>query len=85
MAALRHAFGAQGGRQIVATLFAVRWRDTYLLLMHSFAPELQGLSPGIVAMDEMIAERIAAGTTSTSPWAAKAISGNSGCRKPCLI
>ena len=51
----------KAGDRIVATLFAVRWRDAYLLLMHSFAPELEGLSPGIVAMDEMIAERIAAG------------------------
>ena len=51
----------KAGDRILATLFAVRWRDAYLLLMHSFAPELEGLSPGIVAMDEMIAERIAAG------------------------
>ncbi len=51
----------KAGDRILATLFAVRHDDCYLLLMHSFEPELAALSPGIVAIDETITSVIEAG------------------------
>lgn len=51
----------KAGGRILATLFAIRQPDEYLLIIHSFEPDLESLSPGIVAIDEMIGDRIAAG------------------------
>ncbi len=51
----------KAGDRILATLFAIHQRRHYLLIMHSFAPELESLSPGIVAIDEMIGRHIEAG------------------------
>jgi len=50
----------KAGGRILATLFAIRQPDEYLLIIHSFEPDLESLSPGIVAIDEMIGDRIAA-------------------------
>jgi len=50
----------EAGGKILATLFAIRQPDEYLLIIHSFEPDLESLSPGIVAIDEMIGDRIAA-------------------------
>ena len=47
----------------MATLFALRHDDRYLLVMHSFESELEFLSPGIVAIDEMITHLIDSGIT----------------------
>jgi CelD/BcsL family acetyltransferase involved in cellulose biosynthesis len=48
----------KAGGRIVATQFALRQPGRYLLVMHSFEPDLDSLSPGIVAIDEMIGRRI---------------------------
>jgi CelD/BcsL family acetyltransferase involved in cellulose biosynthesis len=49
------------GERALATQFALRHRGAYLLLMHSFDPALERLSPGIVALDEMVTHLIGAG------------------------
>jgi CelD/BcsL family acetyltransferase involved in cellulose biosynthesis len=51
----------KAGDAIVATLFALRHEGAYLLLMHSFEPTLEAVSPGIVAIDEMVTRVIASG------------------------
>ncbi len=45
-----------------ATLLALRNGDTYYLIMHSFDISHEHLSPGIVALDEMMSHLIATGT-----------------------
>lgn len=47
--------------RILATLLALRCDGGRILLMHAFEPELEALSPGIVAIDELITELIATG------------------------
>ena len=42
----------------VATLFALVHNGSYCLVMHSFDPDLERLSPGIVAIDDMISHAI---------------------------
>ena len=49
------------GERTLATQFALRHRGAYLLLMHSFDPALERLSPGIVALDEMVTHLIGTG------------------------
>ena len=49
------------GDRILATLLSLRCDGGRILLMHAFEPELEALSPGIVAIDELITEMIAAG------------------------
>jgi CelD/BcsL family acetyltransferase involved in cellulose biosynthesis len=49
------------GDQTLATQFALRHGGGYLLLMHSFEPALERLSPGIVAIDQMVTHLIEAG------------------------
>ena len=51
----------KAGDRILATQFALRQKDVYLLIMHAFEPELEPLSAGMVAIDEMISNRIKAG------------------------
>jgi CelD/BcsL family acetyltransferase involved in cellulose biosynthesis len=51
----------RAGDATLATLFALRHEGAYLLLMHSFEPALEAVSPGIVAIDEMITRVIASG------------------------
>jgi CelD/BcsL family acetyltransferase involved in cellulose biosynthesis len=51
----------KAGDEILATLFALRHEGAYLLLMHSFDPALEAVSPGIMAIDEMITRVIASG------------------------
>ena len=51
----------QAGERILATLLSLRCDGGRILLMHAFEPELEALSPGIVAIDELITEAIAAG------------------------
>lgn len=47
--------------RILASMFGLRRRGAYFLLMHSFEPTLEAVSPGIVAIDEMISRRTDAG------------------------
>jgi CelD/BcsL family acetyltransferase involved in cellulose biosynthesis len=47
--------------RIVATLFALSHNSDYLLVAHCFEPCAEGLSPGIVAIDEMITHQIGLG------------------------
>lgn len=49
------------GDRILATLLSLRCDGGRILLMHAFEPELEALSPGIVAIDELITELIASG------------------------
>jgi CelD/BcsL family acetyltransferase involved in cellulose biosynthesis len=51
----------KAGDKILATLFALRHDGAYVLLMHSFEPTLEALSPGIVAIDEMVTHLIECG------------------------
>lgn len=51
----------RAGEKIQASLLALRHRGAYVLLMHSFEPTLEAISPGIVAIDEMVSHRIQAG------------------------
>jgi CelD/BcsL family acetyltransferase involved in cellulose biosynthesis len=51
----------KAGDTILAALFALRHEGAYLLLMHSFEPALEAVSPGIVAIDEMITRVIESG------------------------
>ena len=55
---IRGALRPQDGDEVVATLFALNHNDRYVLVMHSFKSELEFLSPGIVAIDEMITHLI---------------------------
>nr|WP_294508612.1 GNAT family N-acetyltransferase [uncultured Rhodopila sp.] len=47
--------------RFAATLFGLVHNGTYLLLIHSFELPLERLSPGIVAIDEMITSAIGSG------------------------
>lgn len=49
--------------KLIATMLGVYYQNTYLLLMHSFDSELESLSPGIVAIDEMTSHLIEKGIT----------------------
>ncbi|MGO4871859.1 MAG: GNAT family N-acetyltransferase [Roseiarcus sp.] len=51
----------KAGDTILSALFALRHDGAYLLLMHSFEPTLEALSPGIVAIDEMVTHLIESG------------------------
>jgi CelD/BcsL family acetyltransferase involved in cellulose biosynthesis len=51
----------QCGDRILAAQLSLRWRGSRLLIMHAFEPELESLSAGIVAIDALIAQGIAAG------------------------
>jgi CelD/BcsL family acetyltransferase involved in cellulose biosynthesis len=51
----------KAGDTILAALFALRHEGAYLLLMHSFEPALEAVSPGIVAIDEMVTRVIESG------------------------
>jgi CelD/BcsL family acetyltransferase involved in cellulose biosynthesis len=48
--------------RIVATLLALRHNNNYLLVAHCFESIAEGLSPGIVAIDEMVTHLIGSGT-----------------------
>jgi CelD/BcsL family acetyltransferase involved in cellulose biosynthesis len=50
--------------KIVATLYALMHGNDYLLVMHCFESNTESLSPGIVAIDEMVTHLIDAGTRS---------------------
>lgn len=51
---LASLFALKTEDRVVATLFALHHDDRYLLLMHCFETGLELLSPGIVAIDELI-------------------------------
>jgi len=50
--------------RVLAMLFAIHQNGNYMLLMHSFAPDLGALSPGVIAIDEAIGHRIVLGDRS---------------------
>lgn len=52
----------KAGDRIVATLLGLRHNDSYLFLAQCFECIAEGLSPGIVAMDEMVTHLIESGT-----------------------
>ena len=48
----------------VASLYGLTFNGSFLLLMHSFEADLERLSPGVVALNEMITAAIESGTRS---------------------
>ena len=50
----------QAGNKMIAALLALRHENNYVLIMHSFAADIKELSPGIVALDELISYLIGA-------------------------
>jgi CelD/BcsL family acetyltransferase involved in cellulose biosynthesis len=51
-----------GGRPI-ATLLALRCNGAYSLIMHSFDAQFEHLSPGIIAIDDLMSDLIESGTS----------------------
>ena len=50
----------QAGDKMIAALLALRHENNFVLIMHSFAVDIKELSPGIVALDELISYLIGA-------------------------
>jgi CelD/BcsL family acetyltransferase involved in cellulose biosynthesis len=48
----------QAGGKTIAAFLALRHANNYALIMHSFAADIEKLSPGIVALDELISRLI---------------------------
>jgi CelD/BcsL family acetyltransferase involved in cellulose biosynthesis len=51
----------QAGGKTIATFLALRHGSKFVLIMHSFAADIEKLSPGIVALDELISHLIRCG------------------------
>jgi CelD/BcsL family acetyltransferase involved in cellulose biosynthesis len=51
----------KAGERILATQFALRGPQAYLLIMHAFDAAIEGGSTGIVALDQMVKRRIELG------------------------
>ncbi len=51
----------KAGDKAVASLYGLTYNGTFLLLMHSFEANLERLSPGVVALNEMITAAIDSG------------------------
>lgn len=61
LCAFAEIWALKAGDRIIATQFALRGPNAYLLIMHGFDPTVASGSTGIVAIDQMIRRRIELG------------------------